>query len=130
MREVNKTESDSVIDNLRSVNENLEAELAKLKVELEDYKKRDMESATRYESISRTLLAARESADELTRQTREECETRTAETTAQCQQMLEETKRRLENLSSGNCSIKQMIMPDRKAYASFFFLSFLNQTHE
>ena len=39
MREVNKTETDSVIDNLKSVNEKLENELERMKVELEDYKK-------------------------------------------------------------------------------------------
>ena len=98
MREVNKTETDSVIDNLKNVNEKLEIELERMKVELEDYKKRDSEAATRYESISRTLLAARESADELTRRTTEDCEARTAETTAQCQQMIEETTAQCDSL--------------------------------
>ena len=62
MREANMTESKSTIDDLKSVNEQLQVEVEKLKEDLEGYKKREMESASRYESISRTLLSARESA--------------------------------------------------------------------
>lgn len=100
MREANMTESKSTIDNLKSANEGMQIELAQLKEELEAYKNREAESASRYESISRTLLAARENADTLTRKTAEECEAKTAETTAQCKNMIDETTARCEQLKS------------------------------
>ena len=78
MREANMTESKSTIGELQSVNEEMKSELARLKGELEGYKERERESASRYESISRTLLAARENADALTQKTNEECEAKTA----------------------------------------------------
>jgi cell division septum initiation protein DivIVA len=91
MREANMTESKSTIDNLQTVNEQLQAEVEKLKNDLEGYKTREIESASRYESISRTLLSARESADALTQKTNAECEAKTQETTEQCKAMIEET---------------------------------------
>ena len=100
MREANMTESKSTIDELTTVNEEMKHEVDRLRTELEIYKQRENESASRYESISRTLLAARENADSLTQKTNEECEAKTAETTAQCQAMLEETTARCEQLKS------------------------------
>ena len=100
MREANMTESKSTIDELTTVNEEMRAELDRVRNELEIYKSKESESASRYESISRTLLAARENADSLTQKTAEECEAKTAETTAQCKAMLEETTARCEQLKN------------------------------
>ena len=100
MREANMSESKSTIVNLKTVNEQLEREVEQLKVDLEGYKKREMESASRYESISRTLLSARESADALTQKTTAECEAKTLETTEQCKAMIEETNARCEQLKA------------------------------
>ena len=60
MREVNQNESKATIDELKRSNESLEVEVEKLREEVEVYRKRDVESANRYESISKTLLSARE----------------------------------------------------------------------
>ena len=89
MRETNMTESKSTIDSLKAANEDMQREIAKLGEELDSYKNRENESASRYESISRTLLSARESADAMTRKTNEECEIKMAETTAQCKSMID-----------------------------------------
>ncbi|MCR5214674.1 MAG: hypothetical protein K6E10_09670 [Eubacterium sp.] len=91
MREANMSESKSTIENLQSINEELETEVNKLKLDLEMYKKKEIESATQYESISRTLLAARVNADELTQKTEAECEAKMSETTAQCKAMMDDT---------------------------------------
>ena len=100
MRETNMTESKSTIDNLKSANEDMQQEIARLKEELDSFKNRENESASRYESISRTLLSARESADAMTRKTNEECEAKMAETTAQCKNMIEETTSRCEAMKT------------------------------
>ena len=91
MREVNLNESSSTIDNLKKVNEELQDELSQLKEKMENYKLKEEESASRYESISRTLLEARESADHLTRQTEQECEAKKAETQTACDQLTSDT---------------------------------------
>ena len=67
MREVNMTESSKTIETLKKANSDLESELEALK------EQRELENAGRYESISRTLLEARESADALIAQTEKEC---------------------------------------------------------
>ncbi len=90
MREVNMNESKGTIDNLKSVNEKLQVEIDNLKSELESYKSKEMESATRYESISRTLLQARESADALSQKTNAECEAKRMQTEIECQQIRDE----------------------------------------
>ncbi len=100
MREVNVNESKDTIDNLKLVNEKLQAELDSLKEEMEVYRQRESESASRYESISRTLLEARESADNLTKSTVEECERKIAETTEKCEIMKQETEEYCEKLKS------------------------------
>ena len=100
MREANVTESQNTIDNLRGVNEDLQRELESMKIELDSYKTREQESASRYESISRTLLSARETADDLTAKTKEECERKTAETNAQCKAMIDDTNARCEQLKA------------------------------
>ena len=100
MREANMAESKSTIDELSTANEEMRAELDKLRTDLENYKAREIESASRYESISRTLLAARENADQLTKRTNDECEAKMAETTAQCKAMLDETNARCEQLKN------------------------------
>ncbi len=100
MREANMSESKSTIDHLEAVNEGLQSEIEKLKVDLEDYKKREIESASRYESISRTLLSATESAEALTQKTNAECETKKLETEAWCKAQIEETTNKCDTLEA------------------------------
>lgn len=73
MREVNMTASSKTIETLKKANSDLESELEALKEQVNAYKQRELENAGRYESISRTLLEARESADALIAQTEKEC---------------------------------------------------------
>ena len=73
MREVNMTESSKTIETLKKANSDLESELEALKEQVNAYEQRELENAGRYESISRTLLEARESADALIAQTEKEC---------------------------------------------------------
>lgn len=73
MREVNMTESSKTIETLKKANSDHESELEALKEQVNAYKQRELENAGRYESISRTLLEARESADALIAQTEKEC---------------------------------------------------------
>ncbi len=91
MREVNINESSSTIENLKKVNDELSLEVNQLRTKLENYTTRDEESAARYESISRTLLEARENADALARQTEKECEELRASVTLECEQLSNET---------------------------------------
>jgi chromosome segregation ATPase len=120
MREVNMTESTKTIDSLKKENEEYESELESLKEQINAYKQREMDNAGRYESISRTLLEARESADALIAQTEKECtdkkNTITAEleayetevrercaklqtdTEIQCQQMYDQTEDKCKNM--------------------------------
>lgn len=91
MREVNFNESTSTIDNLKKVNDELQVEVTQLRDRLESYRVKENESASRYESISRTLLEARESADLLVRQTNSECEERRAQVEAECERLTSET---------------------------------------
>lgn len=74
MREVNMTESSKTIDTLKKTVADQESEIEQLKEQINAYKQRELENAGRYESISRTLLEARESADALVAQTERECE--------------------------------------------------------
>ena len=91
MREVNLNESSGTIDNLKKVNDELQLEVTQLKNELDSYRMKEDESASRYESISRTLLEARESADLLMRQTKEQCDRERAETELACETLTNET---------------------------------------
>lgn len=111
MREVNLNESSSAIDNLKKVNDDLQSEIIDLKTQLDAYKTREEESASRYESISRTLLAARENADmliaETTKQCNEqrtqvqnECDELAAETAAACDKLRYDTNEECERLSA------------------------------
>ncbi len=100
MREVNLNESTSTIDNLKQVNDQLQVEVTQLKQQLETYRYKEEESASRYESISRTLLEARESADMLQRQTAKECEELRARTAAECEQLTDETVSACERLKA------------------------------
>lgn len=100
MREVNLNESSSTIDNLKKVNEELQVEITQLRAQMEAYKTREDESASRYESISRTLLEARENADALARQTEKECNDLRARTEAECDQLTEETSAACEKMVS------------------------------
>lgn len=107
MREVNLNESNSTIDNLKKVNDELQVEITQLKDELETFRVREGESASRYESISRTLLEARESADVLIEGTNRECDEKRARTEAECQQLLEETEaecQRMANETTAECN--------------------------
>lgn len=120
MREVNMNESTKTIETLKKSNSDYESEIESLKEQLNAYKQREMENAGRYESISRTLLEARESADALIAQTEKECtdkkNTITAEleayetevrdrctklqtdTEIQCQQMYDQTETKCNNM--------------------------------
>lgn len=120
MREVNMSESSKTIETLKKANEEQESELESLKEQVNAYKQRELENAGRYESISRTLLEARESADALISQTEKECtdkrNTVTAEleayetdvkdrctklqtdTEIQCQQMYDQTETKCNNM--------------------------------
>lgn len=102
MREVNLTESNKTIESLKTANSEYESELEALREQVNAYKQREFESAGRYESISRTLLEARESADALIAQTKADCEKKTEEinaalaaheeeVTSRCEQMEQET---------------------------------------
>ena len=91
MREVNLNESSSTIDNLKKVNDELQVEVTQLKDQLESYKVKEDESASRYESISRTLLEARESADVLIRQTQRDCDMKRAQVEAECEKLSQDT---------------------------------------
>lgn len=107
MREVNLNESASTIDNLKKVNDELQVEVTELKQQLESYRYKEEESASRYESISRTLLEARESADLLVRQTTEECNDMKARTEAECQRLTDETVAACDRLSAETSSACQ-----------------------
>lgn len=91
MREVNINESTATIENLKKVNDELSLEVTQLREKLESYTTRDQESAARYESISRTLLEARENADALARQTEAECQALRESVEIECQQLSAET---------------------------------------
>lgn len=91
MREVNLNESSSAIDNLKKVNDDLQNEIIDLKSQLDTYKTREEESASRYESISRTLLAARENADLLLAETTKQCNEQKAQVQSECEQLAAET---------------------------------------
>ncbi len=91
MRETNISESTATIENLKKVNDELSIEVAQLREKMETYTSRDQESAARYESISRTLLEARENADSLQRQTEAECMALKSSIEAECQQLQTET---------------------------------------
>ena len=91
MRETNISESTATIENLKKVNDELSLEVAQLREKLDTYTTRDQESAARYESISRTLLEARENADTLVRQTEVECQALRSSVEMECQQLQTET---------------------------------------
>jgi len=91
MRETNINESTATIENLKKVNDELSLEVAQLREKMETYTSRDQESAARYESISRTLLEARENADTLQRQTEAECQALKSSVEAECQRLQTET---------------------------------------
>ncbi len=100
MREVNMNESNKTIEELKNSNAEYESEIESLKEQINAYKQREYESAGRYESISRTLLEARESADLLIAQTNKKCEEQEAEVTARCEEMENETTARCNALDS------------------------------
>ena len=109
MREVNLTESNKTIDGLKAKNAEYESEIESLKEQVNAYKQKEFESAGRYESISRTLLEARESADALIAQTNKECEAQHAEMTAKCEAMEKDTTDRCNALETEtNAKCKQM----------------------
>ena len=98
MREVNMNESNKTIESLKAANAEYESEIESLKEQLNAYKQREFESAGRYESISRTLLEARESADLLINQTNEKCAKHEAEVKASCEALEQETMERCNKL--------------------------------
>ena len=108
-REENLTESNKTIDGLKAKNAEYESEIESLKEQVNAYKQKEFESAGRYESISRTLLEARESADALIAQTNKECEAQHAEMTAKCEAMEKDTTDRCNALETEtNAKCKQM----------------------
>jgi len=98
MRETNINESTATIDNLKKVNDELSLEVAQLREKMETYTSRDQESAARFESISRTLLEARENADTLVKQTEAECQSLKMSVEAECQQLQTETAEACERM--------------------------------
>ena len=98
MREVNQTESNKTIEGLKTANAEYESELESLREQVNAYKQREYESAGRYESISRTLLEARENADALIAQTKADCDKKTAEINAALAAHEEEVTSRCEQL--------------------------------
>ncbi len=98
MREVNLNESSSAIDNLKKVNDEQSNEISALKAQLEDYRIKEQESASRYESISRTLLAARENADLLLAETNKQCDAIKLETQTECDRLMSEVTEECERL--------------------------------
>lgn len=107
MREVNMNESNKTIEGLKTANADYESEIESLKEQLNAYKQREYESAGRYESISRTLLEARESADLLISQTTKKCEEQEAEVAARCEALENDTTDRcntLEKETSERCA--------------------------
>lgn len=106
MREVNLNESSSTIDNLKKVNDELQREVDRLKKELDFYRQKENESASRYESISRTLLEARENADRLLQDTNKVCEEKRAKVEADCNALVTETEnecQRMANETTESC---------------------------
>lgn len=123
MRENNISESTATIENLKKVNEGLSLEVEQLKSKMETYTSRDQESAARYESISRTLLEARENADSLQRQTEAECQalrlsvetecqTLQADTAAACEKMMTETTDECEKMHSETVALCEKMKAD------------------
>ena len=109
MREVNMNESSSTIDNLKKANDELSLEAVQLREKLEVYKQREDESASRYESISRTLLEARENADTLLRQTEAQCREKQSATEAYCDDLTAKTVSECEDLrSTTNSEIEEL----------------------
>lgn len=102
MREVNQSESSSTIDNLKSVNEDLLVEVNQLREQLNAFKTRETESASRYESISRTLLEARENADQMIRETDAQCDAKKQATEEQCDKLMNDTIAEIDRLRSEN----------------------------
>lgn len=109
MREVNLTESNKSIETLKAKNEEQEREIESLKEQISSYKQREYESAGRYESISRTLLEARESADALINETNKRCEEQEAASAAKCEAMEADTTERCTRLEEEtNARCKQL----------------------
>lgn len=86
MREVNMTESSKTIETLKK--------------QINAYKQRELENAGRYESISRTLLEARESADALIAQTEKECTDKKNTITAELEAYETDVKERCTKLQT------------------------------
>lgn len=123
MRETSINESTATIENLKKVNESLSLEVEQLKQKMETYTTRDQESAARYESISRTLLEARENADSLQRQTEAECQalklsvetecqTLQADTAAACEKLMNDTTDQCEKMHAETVSLCEKMKAD------------------
>ena len=100
IREQNNDKAKSASDDLKSVNENPKAELDRVTEELASYKAKEEEAASRYESISRTLLAARESADTLSSETNAECKKLREETERYCDDLRNQTEAECQRLAT------------------------------
>lgn len=100
MREVNMNESTKTIESLKKANSDYESELESLKEQINAYKQREMENAGRYESISRTLLEARESADALIANTEKECADKKNTITAELEAYETEVRNRCTKLQT------------------------------
>ena len=77
-----------------------ESEIESLKEQINAYKQRELENAGRYESISRTLLEARESADALIAQTEKECTDKKNTITAELEAYETDVKERCTKLQT------------------------------
>ncbi len=98
MREVNLSESNKTISGLEEKNAAYESEIAELKEQVAAYKQKEFENAGRYESISRTLLEARESADALMAETNAKCQAQEAEVNARLEELENNVKAQLTSL--------------------------------
>ena len=94
------TESSKTIETLKKTNSEQESEIESLKEQINAYKQRELENAGRYESISRTLLEARESADALIAQTEKECTDKKNTITAELEAYETDVKERCTKLQT------------------------------
>ena len=88
------------IETLKKTNSEQESEIESLKEQINAYKQRELENAGRYESISRTLLEARESADALIAQTEKECTDKKNTITAELEAYETDVKERCTKLQT------------------------------
>lgn len=116
MREVNLQESSNIIDDLKNQQAALEAENKKLLAELEEYRSKEDESKSRYESISKTLLSARENADALMAETEKTCKEKMDKVNSDCDRLTEETTVACDKLRNDTMEECETLEAETKTY--------------